>query len=107
MKQESTISVTGCAPAITVVSHSVKGKTATIQVRVPEAGKLVATSKGLSKASKTGKGATTLTLKLTLTNAEVAFLGKHRTRKLKAKVKLTFTPKKGGKLKTSTTVIVG
>jgi hypothetical protein len=105
--QSTPITVTGCPAAITVVRQGVKGKTATIQVRVPGAGKLVATAKGLSKASKTAKGATTLTLELTLTNAEAVFLGKHKTRKLKAKVNLQFTPKKGGKLKTSTTVIVG
>ena len=105
--QSTPISVTGCKPAIHVVSHKVKGKTATIVVSVPAAGKLVATAKGLSKASKSSKGATTLTLKLTLTKGEAAFLGKHKGRKLKAKVKLTFTPKKGGKLKTSVTVLVG
>jgi hypothetical protein len=105
--QDTGIAVTGCNTAITVVSHRVKGKTATIQVRVPEAGKLVATAKGLGKASKTAKGATTLTLKLTLTNAQAAFLGKHKTRMLKAKVNLTFSPKNGAKLRTSTTVIIG
>jgi hypothetical protein len=105
--QNTPITVTGCPAAITVVRQGVKGKTATIQVRVPGAGMLVATAKGLSKASKTAKGATILTLKLTLTNAEAAFLGKHRGRKLKATVNLQFTPKKGGKLKTSTTVILG
>jgi hypothetical protein len=105
--QSTPISVTGCPAAITVVRQRVKGKTATIQVRVPGAGKLVATAKGLSKASKTAKGATILTLKLTLTNAEAAFLGKHKGRKLKATVNLQFTPKRGGKLKTSTTVILG
>jgi uncharacterized repeat protein (TIGR01451 family) len=105
--QDTAISVEGCSPAIYVVSHKVRDRTATIQVRVPAAGKLVATAKGFSKASKTDKGATTLTLKLTLTNAEAAFLGKHKTRKLKAKVNLQFTPKTGAKLKTSTTVIVG
>jgi hypothetical protein len=105
--EDTTISVTGCAPAIYVVKHGVKGRTATIRVSVPSAGKLVATGKGLSKASKTANGATTLTLKLPLTNAEAAFLGKHKTRKLEVKVNLTFTPKKGGKLKTTTTVLIG
>ncbi len=106
IKQDSTISVTGCPAAIAVVSHKVKGKTATITVSVPAAGKLVATAEGLSKASKTAKGAATLTLKLTLTNGEGAALSKHKGRKLKAKVNLSFTPKKGGKLKTATTVLI-
>ncbi|HKI16775.1 MAG TPA: hypothetical protein VKA15_02800, partial [Isosphaeraceae bacterium] len=105
--QSTPITVTGCKPAIRVVSHKVKGKTATIVVSVPAAGKLVASAKGLSKASKKAGGATTLTLKLTLTKGEAAFLGKHKGRKLKAKVKLTFTPKKGGKLKATTTVLIG
>ncbi|HLM86585.1 MAG TPA: hypothetical protein VK272_10410 [Solirubrobacteraceae bacterium] len=107
LRENTPITVKGCAPAITVVSHRVKGKTATIQVSVPTAGKLVATAKGLSKASKTASGATTLTLKLTLTTGEAAFLGKHKGRRLRATVKLQFTPKKGGKLRTSIAVVIG
>jgi hypothetical protein len=63
--------------------------------------------KGLSRATKTAKGATTLTVKLTLSKAEQAFLKKHHARRLKAKINLTFTPKKGSKLKTSVTVFIG
>jgi hypothetical protein len=36
-----------------------------------------------------------------------AFLHKHKGRKLKARIKLTFTPKKGGRLKTETTTTIG
>jgi hypothetical protein len=105
---ESTpIGVTGCKPAITVKSHKVKGKTATIAVTVPAAGKLVATGKGLSKGSGKTSKAGTITVKLTLTKAETTKLKKHRGRKLRAKVKLTFTPKQGSKLTTTTTVLVG
>jgi len=107
LKQEAQVSVTGCKPAITVVKHSVKGKVATIVVSVPSAGKLTASGKGLSKASKSSKAATTLTVKLTLSKVEQAFLKKHHAKRLKAKISLTFTPKKGGKLKTSTTVYIG
>jgi len=107
LKQDSTVTVTGCKPAIHVVSHKVKGRTATIVVSVPAAGKLVATAKGLSKGSGKSSGAGTVTVKLTLTKGEVAVLKKHKGRKLAAKVKLTFTPKKGGKLKTTTTVLIG
>jgi hypothetical protein len=107
LKQDPSVAVTGCKPAITVTHHSVKGKTATISVSVPSAGKLVATGKGLSKGSgKIGKGGT-ITVKLTLSKAEQAFLKKHHARRLRAKINLTFTPKKGGKLKTSTTVFIG
>jgi len=76
-------------------------------VSVPSAGKLTATARGLSKATKTSTGASTVTVKLTLSNGEVAVLKKHRGRKLAARVNLTFTPKKGSKLKTSVTVLVG
>jgi hypothetical protein len=105
--QDTHIEVAGCPPAIYVVSHKVKGRTATIKVSVPGAGKLTATGRGLSKASGEARGASTLTLKLTLSNAEVAVLKKHRGRKLAANVKLTFIPKEGGKLNTSVTVLIG
>jgi hypothetical protein len=104
---ETPVSVTGCKPAITVKSHKVKGKTATIAIAVPAAGRLVATSKGLSKGSGKIAKAGTVTVKLTLTKSEVAFLSKHKTRKLRAKINLTFTPKSGSKLKISTTVLIG
>jgi hypothetical protein len=115
IKEEAPIGVSGCKPAITVVSHKVKGKTATIQVRVPSAGKLVAGGRGLiassgaPKASKSTSSATgaTLTVKLTLSSKEQAFLAKHHAKRLKATIHLTFAPKKGSKLKASTTVYIG
>ncbi len=61
------------------MSHKVTGHIATLVVKVPSAGKLVATGKGLSKASKKSTGASTLTVKLHLTKGEAAFLGKGRT----------------------------
>jgi len=67
-----------------VVKHSVKGKVVTITVSVPSAGKLTASGKGLSKASKSSKAATTLTVKLTLSKVEQAFLKKHHAKRLKA-----------------------
>jgi hypothetical protein len=107
LKQDSNVTVTGCKPAIAVKSHKVKGNTATIAVTVPAAGKLVATAKGLSKGSGKSTKAGTVTLELHLTSAETARLAKHRGRKLRAKIKLQFTPKKGSKLATTTTVLVG
>jgi hypothetical protein len=101
------ISVEGCKPAITVVKRSVKGATATLEVSVPAAGRLVATGKGLSKASEKASRASTVTVKLTLTNGEAAFLARHPGRRLKAKIDLRFTPKKGARLKTTTTVLIG
>ena len=100
------LSVTGCKPALRVVSHSVKGTKATIVVSVPAAGRLLATGKGVStgrgKAGKAGN----VSVKVALTKAEQAFLRKHPGRKLKAKIKLRFTPRKGAKLTTSVTVLI-
>ncbi len=107
LKNDSPVTVTGCAPSIHVTSHKVKGNTATIQVSVPSAGKLTATAKGLSKGSKKTAGAGTVTVKLHLTTAEQATLKTHKGRKLAAKVKLSFAPKRGGRLTTSTTVLIG
>ena len=105
---ESTpLSVSGCKPAITVVKHSVKGGTATIVVSVPAAGRLVATGSGLSRASGKASKAGTVTVKLTLTKGEAAFLAKHHGRKLRAKINLRFTPRKGSRLTTSVTVLIG
>jgi hypothetical protein len=105
--QSTPISVTGCKPAIRVVSHKVKGKTATIQVSVPSAGKLVATGTDLSKGTGKTSKAGTITVKLSLLKAGESLLKKHPGRKLQAKVHLTFTPKKGSKLKASVSVLIG
>jgi hypothetical protein len=85
----------------------VNGKTATIVVSVPSAGKLVATGKGLSRATGNAGGAGTVTVKMTLSSNEQAFLAKHKGRRLKAAVKLLFTLKHGGRLSGSVTVLIG
>ena len=107
MKQNTKIAVSGCNPAITVVGHKVKGNTATLTVSVPSAGKLTATGTDLSNATGTTSKPGNVTVRLTLTKAGSALLEKHKGRKLQAKVKLTFTPKQGAKLKTTVTVLVG
>jgi hypothetical protein len=111
LDQDPRIAVTGCKSAIRVVKHSVKGHTATLEVSVPAAGKLVASGRGLSKAAKKAGGAGTVTVKVSLTKSEAAFVEKfrsrHKGRRLLVKVHLTFTPKKGARLKTSTTVFIG
>jgi hypothetical protein len=92
---------------IEVVSRKVKGRTATVKVSVPAAGKLVATGRGVSKGTARASRAGEVTIKVTLTRAEQAFLGKHRGRKLKVSLKLTFTQAHGSRLTTTTTVLVG
>ena len=81
------ISVTGCPDSL-IISHSLKARTLTLSVGVPAAGKLVASGKGLSTASKKSSGRETLTLKL----------NQKKSGRLSTKVKLTFTPTKGKKL---------
>jgi hypothetical protein len=105
--QETPVAITGCSPAITVVSQNVKGRTATIVVSVPSAGKLTATGKGVSKGAGKAAKAGDVTVKVTLTKAEAAALSKHKGRKLQATIHLTFFPNKGAKLKTTTTVVIG
>jgi hypothetical protein len=104
---ESTpIVVTGCKPALGIVRHSVKGTTATITVSVPSAGRLVASGSGLSRAIvKTGKSGT-VTVRLALSSKHQLFLSRHPGRRLKVAINLQFTPKKGAKLKTTTTVLI-
>jgi hypothetical protein len=105
---ESTpIAVTGCKPVISVVKHSVKGKTATIVVSVPAAGELTATGTGVSGGSGKSSKAQDVTVKVTLTKAKQALQAKHKGSKLRMKIKLTFAPKKGSKLSTSVTVRLG
>jgi hypothetical protein len=85
IKQSSTIEVTGCSGAISVVSSKVNKRTLTVSVYVPAAGKLTVSGRGLKPASKSAAGRETLTLTLTQKKAG----------KLKTKIKLTFTPSKG------------
>ncbi len=106
VKQDTKVAVTGCKAAIAVVSHSVKGATATIVARVPSAGNLVASGNGLSRASKKLGKAGKATLRLTLSKAERRLLSRHPGRKLKVRVKLVFTPAHGKKLSASVTVLM-
>lgn len=49
----------------------------------------------------------TITVKMSLGNADEALLKKHKGRKLEAKIHLTFTSKTGTQLTTSVTVLLG
>jgi hypothetical protein len=83
---ESThIEVGGCSNTLSVVSKKVKGKTLTLKVYVPSKGKLTASGKGLSKASKSSSFNEALTLTL---HAK-------KSGKFSTKIKLSFVPKKG------------
>jgi hypothetical protein len=107
VKQSTPIAVTGCVPSIKVTKHTVKGNAATLVVSVPSAGKLAASGSRMTAVSKTVSVAKSVTLKVKLTNKEQTFLVSHHHRKLKLRVKLQFTPKKGAKLSTAVTVLIG
>jgi hypothetical protein len=107
VKQATAITVTGCAPAIMVTSHRVSGRTATLVLRVPSAGRLVASGTGLTAARKSVAKATSVTLKVSLTSSERTFLARHPHRKVKLRVKLRFTPQKGSSLSGAVTVLIG
>jgi hypothetical protein len=85
INKSTPIAVEGCPNSISVSSHSLKGRGLTVSVSVPAAGKLAASGKGLSKASKTSKGRETITLTLHTT----------KNGRFSTKVKLTFTPGAG------------
>jgi hypothetical protein len=107
IKQSTAIAITGCAPAIMVRSHRVSGRTATLVLQVPSAGKLIASGTGLTTAKKSVTKATSVTLKVSLTSKERTFLARHPHRKVKLRVKLRFTPKKGAPLSNAVTVLIG
>ena len=85
LKQRTSIEVQGCPYALRIVHRAVKKRTLTLKVSVPQGGKLVATGKGLTRAAKSIKGRSTLTLTLK----------ERRAGKLRTKVLLRFTPAKG------------
>ncbi len=107
LKQTTKIAVTGCKPALTIVSHSAKGSTATIVVKTPSAGTIKAGGKGLSSAVKKLSKAGSATLSLKLSKVERQLLAKHPGRKLKVAIKLKFTPPHGQSLSSSVTVLMG
>jgi hypothetical protein len=97
----------GCKPELIVLRHNAKGQTATIVVKAPSAGRLVASGRFLSRAEKRLGKAGTATLTLTLSRAEQAVLARHRGRKLEAHVELRFTSTHGLLLTRAVSVLLG
>jgi hypothetical protein len=86
LNQSTHIEVEGCSNALRVVSKRVRGRTVTLGVWVPAAGRLSASGKGLSRgASRASDGRKEL--KLTLRAA--------RHRRFTTKIRLVFTPNSG------------
>jgi hypothetical protein len=86
--QNTLVEPEGCPNKLVIVAKSVRKRTLTLRVAVPAAGKLTVSGGGLPKVTKTAKGRSTVTVRLTAR-------GRGR---LKTKVKLGFTPAKGRKL---------
>jgi hypothetical protein len=107
IKEDPKITVGGCPPAIRVLRHSVRrGGGATIVVSLPSAGKLVASGRGLLRATRKLKKAGTVTLRLTPTKGTRRLLARHRKHELKIAVRLLFLPSHGGRLSDHVTVVV-
>jgi hypothetical protein len=106
IKEDPKIIVGDCPPAIKVVRHSFHGGVARIAVSVPSAGKLLASGKGLSRATKRVKKATTVTIRLIPTKSTRRFLAHHRKHGRKVAVRLLFVPSHGGKLTGHVTVLL-
>lgn len=104
VKEDPTIAVSGCKPTIKIVRHSVRGRVATIGVKVPSAGKLVVGGRGLRRVTKTVKKAGVVTLKLALTKGARRALAHHRKHGQKVAVKVLFTPAKGSRLSARVTL---
>ncbi len=86
--QNTTIEVEGCSNAIVITSHTIRGSALALAVRVPAAGRLTASGRGLSRATRSSSGRETL--KLTLHK-------KARAGRLSTTVRLSFVPSRGAK----------
>jgi hypothetical protein len=85
MHQNTAIEVEGCPYSLLVRSHKVHNHTLTLQVVVPDAGRLTAQAKGLRSRSASSSRRSTLTLNLPESKAG----------RLRTKVLISFTPKTG------------
>jgi hypothetical protein len=82
--QSTPVTVEGCSSSLSF-THKVKKRTLMLSVYAPAAGKITASGKGLTTASKTAKGRENLTVTLKQKKAG----------KLKTTVNVTFTPSAG------------
>ncbi|HEY1687692.1 MAG TPA: hypothetical protein VGF95_02395 [Solirubrobacteraceae bacterium] len=85
LEQQTPIEVDGCPNRLSVVAEKSKGRTLTLKVGVPGAGKLEVSGRGLKPASAKASRRQTLTLELHEKQARV----------LKTKVSVAFTPSTG------------
>jgi hypothetical protein len=105
VKQSTKIAVGGCP--IVVLSHRVRGHEAILVVKVPAAGRVSATGKGLVARGKHPGKARDLTIAVPLSRAGLGALASNRRHRLTVKVRLGFVPKakKSPKSSASATVV--
>ena len=106
LHQSTTIAVAGCRSALDVLRASTKGTEVGVLVRVPSAGRLLASGAGFASAGVRAGKAGSVTVRLGLTKAERALLARHRGRRLRTRVKLLFIPRHGRRVAGSVTVLV-
>jgi hypothetical protein len=105
VKQDTEVTIEGCKPALYIRSTKVSGRSVTVTVTVPSAGKIVASGDGLSSQTKHPGGEKLVTLKLTLSRAQAGKVSKGRG--LTIRVRLAFTPKRGRELRKTVAVSFG
>jgi hypothetical protein len=84
INRSTPITVEGCSSALSF-THTTGGRTVTLEVHAPAAGRVTAGGKGLSSQGKTAKGRETLTLRLI----------QKRAGRLRTTVRVGFTPSAG------------
>lgn len=89
---------------IAIVSHKVKGSVATILIKVPTAGKLTLSGKGVTTETRKAGKAERITLRVKLSKAGSASLRKHR-RRLKVTLTASFKATVGMASSAKTTVL--
>ncbi len=85
LKRDTPIEVEGCSNTLSFTSHSIQGRTLTVSVYAPAAGKLLVGGNGLKSVTKTAKRRETITFKLM----------QKRAGRLKTTVQATFAPSTG------------
>jgi hypothetical protein len=106
IKESPKVAIGGCRPAIRVLRHRVRGAVATITVKLPSAGTLLASGRRLSRSTRKVKEAATVAVRLRVVRSEQRVLARHRRRRLKVAVELRFIPTHGSKLASHVTVIL-
>ncbi|MCL2769701.1 MAG: hypothetical protein FWD42_06270 [Solirubrobacterales bacterium] len=106
IEQRTHVTVSGCRPTIKVIAHRVTGRHATVVVRVPAAGTLVASGGGVVRKTRRAAQPGTVTMTLRLSEAEQRFVAHHHGRRLKVPIRLSFSPAHGPRLSARVAVLM-